>query len=63
VTPATAIPRKPKGFFASILAALHHSRRMQSLRVLREYRHLISEGDQRTAPSQPNLEHRENVDQ
>jgi hypothetical protein len=51
------------GLFASILAALHHSRRIQSRRVLRQYSHLIFHGDRRTALSQPNLEHRENVDQ
>jgi hypothetical protein len=40
---------KPKSLLASFLAALHHSRRIQSRRVLRQYRHLIDHGDQRTA--------------
>jgi hypothetical protein len=31
---------KRKGIFASIIAALQHSRRLQARRVLRQYRHL-----------------------
>jgi hypothetical protein len=30
-------------FFASFIAALHHSRRIQSRRTLRQYRHLIDQ--------------------
>jgi hypothetical protein len=64
VTPATTIPsaHRPKSVFASVLAALHHSRRIQARRILGQYRHLISHGDQRTALSRPNPEDRENVD-
>jgi hypothetical protein len=36
-------------FFASLIAALHHSRRIQSRRFLGQYRHLIDRGDQRAA--------------
>jgi hypothetical protein len=50
------------GLFASILGALHHTRRIQSRRVLRQYRHLMSHGDQRTAFPQL-LENREYADQ
>jgi hypothetical protein len=65
VTPVTTIPsvRKPKSLFATILAALHHTRRIQAHRVLRQYRHLLPDGDQRTALSQSNLKDRGNVDQ
>jgi hypothetical protein len=50
-------------FFASIVAALHHSRRIQSRRTLRQYRHLIDRGDQRTACNlQPSLKERDHVD-
>jgi hypothetical protein len=48
--------------FASILGALHETRRIQSRRILRQYRHLISHGDQRTGLSAPSPEDRENVD-
>jgi hypothetical protein len=55
---------KRKSLFAAFLAALHHSRRIQSRRVLRQYRHLIDQGDERTAfNSQSNLEDRQHVDQ
>jgi hypothetical protein len=56
-------PSRRKSIFAFILDALHHSRRIQSRRVLRQYRHLISHGDQRTALTQPNLEDRDHVNQ
>ena len=32
-----------KGFFMSLLEALHHSRRRNAIRVLRRYDHLIAE--------------------
>jgi hypothetical protein len=63
---------KRKGLFASLfasfIAALHHSRRVQSRRLLRQYRHLIDQGDQRTACNlqpnlQPNVRGRDHVDQ
>jgi len=65
ITPVTAIPlgNKPKSFFASLLGALHDSRRLQARRVLRQYHHLISHGDQRSALPQSNLENRDHVDQ
>ena len=66
VTPAISTPlvQKPKrGFFASILAALHHSRRLQARRVLRQHRELISRCEQRTAFLSPNPENRGHVDQ
>ena len=51
-------------FFASFIAALHHSRRIQARRTLRQYRHLIDQGDQRTACNlQPNLKECDHVDQ
>jgi hypothetical protein len=52
-----------KSIFAFLLDALHHSRRIQSRSALRQYRHLMSHGDQRTALFQPNLENRDHVDQ
>jgi hypothetical protein len=55
--------RPGTGIFASILGALHHTRRIQSRRILTQHRHLISNGDQRTALFQPDLEGRENADQ
>ncbi len=62
--PAISIrPSRRSGIFAFVLDALHHSRRIQSRRVLQQYRHLISHGDQRTALTQPNLEDRDHVDQ
>jgi len=33
--------RRQRSLFASVLAALHWSRRMQARRVLRQHRHLI----------------------
>ena len=56
-------PSRRTSIFAFILDALHHSRRIQSRRVLRHYRHLISHGDQGTAFPQPNLEDRDHVNQ
>jgi hypothetical protein len=51
-------------FFASLIATLHHSRRIQARRTLRQYRHLIDQGDQRTACNlHPNLKERDHVDQ
>jgi hypothetical protein len=31
------------GIFARVLAALHHSRRLQAQRILRQYQHLIAD--------------------
>ncbi|HTC98592.1 MAG TPA: hypothetical protein VK734_12755 [Bradyrhizobium sp.] len=51
-------------FFASFIAVLHHSRRIQARRTLRQYRHLIDQGDQRAARNlQPNLKECDHVDQ
>jgi hypothetical protein len=59
---------KRKSLFASLLvsliAVLHHSRRIQARRTLRQYRHLIDQGDQPTACNlQPNLKECDHVDQ
>ncbi len=64
-TPVTAVPfgDKPKSLFASLLDALHDSRRIQARRVIAQYRDLISHGDQRTAFPPTNLENRDHVDQ
>jgi hypothetical protein len=35
-----------KGIFASVLEALHYSRRLQAQRILRQYQHLISQPEQ-----------------
>jgi hypothetical protein len=32
---------KRRSFFASLIAALHHSRRLEAQRVLRRYQHLV----------------------
>lgn len=56
-------PSRRRGIFAFVLDALHHSRQIQSHRVLQRYRHLIFHADQRTALAQPNLEDRDHVDQ
>ncbi len=56
-------PSRRRSIFAFVLDALHHSRRIQSRRALRQYRHLISHGDQRIAFPQPNLEDRDHVNQ
>ena len=34
-----------KGIFAAIFEALHHSRRLQAARTLRQYRHLIDRAE------------------
>jgi hypothetical protein len=48
-------------FFVSLISTLHHSRRIQARRVLRQYRHLI---DQRTVcHPQPHMKERHHVDQ
>jgi hypothetical protein len=53
--------KRKKGFFALILDALHHSRRLQAERVLRQYGHL-TRVDQRTDFSRPsNPEKREDA--
>jgi len=31
-----------RSIFAAVIAALHHSRRLQARRILRQYQHLIS---------------------
>jgi hypothetical protein len=49
--------------FASILDALHHSRRIQTRRVVTQYRHLISPHDPRRALDLLNLEGSEHVGQ
>jgi hypothetical protein len=41
---------KRKGFFARMLEALHRSRRRDTIRVLRRYRHLIA-GQARIRPA------------
>lgn len=62
--PAISIrPSRRKGLFAFLLDTLHHSRRIQSRRVLGQYRHLISRDDQRIAFPQPGLEGRDHVNQ
>jgi hypothetical protein len=47
VRSATVIsfPWKRKGLFARMLDAMHQSRRIQARRVVRRYRHLISQDD------------------
>jgi len=61
IAPAATISSssKPKSIFASIFAsildALHHSRRIQARRVLGQYRHLIS-------PDDPRQDHRQALD-
>jgi hypothetical protein len=37
---------KRKGFWAALLEALHHSRRLEAQRVLRRYQHLIDSAGQ-----------------
>ena len=55
----------PKSIFASIFAsfldALHHSRSVQSRRVLHQYQHLILRHDPRRAVDLLNLEGSEHV--
>ena len=51
-------------FFASLSATLHHSRRIQAGRTLRQDQPLIDQGDQRTACNlQPSLKECDHVDQ
>lgn len=47
VMPVTLIQlgRRRKGLFAAILGAIHVSRRTQTRRVLKQYRHLIDRAD------------------
>ena len=47
VMPVTLIRfrRGRKGLFATILGAIHYSRRIQARRVLRQYQHLIDRAD------------------
>ncbi len=40
---------KRKGFFAALLEALHHSRRLEAQRILRRYQHLIDSAAQHQA--------------
>ena len=69
VTPAANISSgsTSKGFFASIFAsllgALHHSRRLQARRALHQHRHLISPHDPRQTLDILNLEGSEHVGQ
>jgi hypothetical protein len=42
---------KRRSLFASLLEALHHSRRLQAQRALRQYRHLIARPDAAGATS------------
>ena len=47
-SPSAISEDKPtrRSLFASILEALHHSRRLQAQRVLAQYRHLIARHEQ-----------------
>jgi hypothetical protein len=49
VMPVTLVQfgRRRKGLFASILGAIHYSRRLQARRVLKQYQHLIDRADRR----------------
>jgi hypothetical protein len=49
------------GLFLRFLHALHHSRRLQAERTLRQYRHLIDQGQHRF--DQLNIGGRDNVAQ
>jgi hypothetical protein len=42
-----------KGVFALVLEALHHSRRLQAERIIRQYRHLLASSEPRD--SKPNV--------
>jgi hypothetical protein len=37
--------KKRKGIFAIILEALHHSRRLQAERIIRQYHHLLASSE------------------
>jgi hypothetical protein len=55
-----------KGFFLSLLEALHHSRRRNAIRVLRRYDHLIAEDSRispasHVAPTRPNEKKSQNA--
>jgi hypothetical protein len=65
VTPAATISSgsRPKSIFASLLDALHHSRRVQTRRVLTQYGHLVSPHDPRQTLDLLNLEGSEHVGQ
>jgi len=43
---------KRRGFFAALLEALHHSRRLEAQRILRRYQHLIDSASQHQARDQ-----------
>jgi hypothetical protein len=43
---AQKIRQRRRGIFASVLEALHYSRRLQAQRILRQYQHLISQPEQ-----------------
>jgi hypothetical protein len=51
VTSPRSFPSNRRGFFMEIFQALHHSRRLQAQRVLRQYRHLIDKPEHRKHPS------------
>jgi hypothetical protein len=66
MAPAAPTPSRQgserRGFFASLVDVLHHSRRLQAESILRQYRHLIANADERAAFNQlSNLEDRDNV--
>jgi hypothetical protein len=48
------------GIFASVIAALHDSRRLQAQRILRQYQHLISPPKE-ARPDNPNTGGHENA--
>jgi hypothetical protein len=56
-------PVSASGLFASVFGVLHHARRIQSRRVLRQYRHLMDPGDRRSAFLQTTPENCDHVDQ
>jgi hypothetical protein len=64
---AAAFGSKRKGpfasFFGSLISTLHHSRRIQARRTLRQCRHLIDQGDQHTACNLQPVKERDHVDQ
>lgn len=69
MAPAAPTPSRQgserRGFFASLVDVLHHSRRLQAESILRQFRHLIANADKRAAFNQiSNLEDRsQNRDQ
>ena len=48
-TPVIIRLSKRRGLIAALLAALHHARRRQAQRVLRQHQHLIARVDRRQA--------------